>query len=292
MAGMLWVGKSDLADISSGIPYALAIMFVLGSHEFGHYFASRFHKVSATLPYFIPCPPVPMMVNFGTFGAVIRTRSTVPSRKAMFDIGVAGPIAGFVASLLLLVYGFTHLPPHEYLYTIHPEYLTGEKLQGIDLVFGDTIFFRFLATILTNPVKDFVPPMNEIYHYPSLCVGWFGLFVTVLNMTPIGQLDGGHIVYAMFGKYHKVISRVGFALLIVLGLLGAMPMLGIEVSVGWPGWLFWAFLSAVVTKLDHPPVAEPEPLDSKRMIIGWVSILVLLLSFSSSPFIIRDLNGL
>jgi membrane-associated protease RseP (regulator of RpoE activity) len=289
IAGMEWVGKIDLEDFAVGLPYAFAILFVLACHEFGHYFASRHHNVKATLPYFIPCPPIPFFLNFGTFGAVIRTKSPVPSRKAMFDIGVAGPIAGFVASLLLLVFGLTHLPPKEYLYTIHPEYLTGEKVQGIDLIFGDTLFYRFLAMILTNPRTDFVPPMNEIYHYPFLCVGWFGLFVTAMNMMPIGQLDGGHIIYAMFGRYHRIIARVSFGFLLLLGLLGFVPMVGMQTPIGWTGWLFWAAITLFVIKLDHPPIADPEPLDEKREFIGWVSLLLLLLSFSPSPFVIRGL---
>jgi len=287
IAGMQWLGKTDLADFATGLPYSLAILFVLASHEFGHYFASRYYNVNTTLPYFLPCPPP---LNFGTFGAVIITRSKVPTRRAMFDIGVAGPIAGFIASLLILIYGFTHLPPREYLYTIHPEYLTGEKIQGIDLIFGDTLFFRFLATILTNPQIDFVPPMNEVYHYPFLCVGWFGLFVTMLNMTPIGQLDGGHVIYAMLGsRYHRIIARVAFGTLLLLGLLGFAPMIGVQAPVGWLGWLFWALLVRLVIKLDHPQISDPEPLDTKRRIIGWISILILLLSFSPVPFVIRGL---
>ncbi|MEX1276661.1 MAG: site-2 protease family protein, partial [Bacteroidota bacterium] len=124
VAGVQWVGYNpfELQNFFRGIEYSAAILFILGCHEFGHYFAARYHNVKATLPYFIPFPPLPFLLNFGTLGAVIRTRSIVPSRKAMFDIGVAGPLAGFVACLLVLSYGFLSLPGPESILAIHPNY--------------------------------------------------------------------------------------------------------------------------------------------------------------------------
>ena len=128
IAGVLWLNKDpfELSNFYLGIPYSASILFILACHEFGHYFASRYHHVDATLPYFLPFPPIPVLLqlflNFGTFGAVIRTKSIVPSKKAMFDIGVAGPIAGFVASLLVLTYGFLHLPSQNFILSIHPDY--------------------------------------------------------------------------------------------------------------------------------------------------------------------------
>src|SRR5512140_1328625 len=126
VAGAAWlnIDPFEISNIERGIPYACALLFILGTHEFGHYFASRFHRVDATLPYFIPFPTLPGFLNFGTLGAVIRTKSPVPTKQAMFDIGVAGPIAGFIASLIVLAYGFTHLPGREFILGIHPDYFT------------------------------------------------------------------------------------------------------------------------------------------------------------------------
>lgn len=278
---------------------------MLATHEFGHYFAARHHGVEATLPYFIPFPPVPLFINFGTLGAVIRTRSIVPSRKVMFDIGVAGPIAGFVACLIVLVYGFATLPGKEYLLAIHPNYdfATNQvpDSQGIPLEFGPTLLYSFLHWLLTDPTQ-FVPPMSEMYHYPFLCVGWFGLFVTAMNLIPIGQFDGGHIVYAMFGEAHKRISRTAFAGLLVLGLPSIVdsilrtllsffsdsipPRIVPFSEYSWGGWFLWALISYSFVKIYHPPVPDETPLDDFRMKIGWFAALIFVVSFSLLPFTI------
>jgi membrane-associated protease RseP (regulator of RpoE activity) len=228
------------------------------------------------------------MLNFGTLGAVIRTKTPVPSRKAMFDIGVSGPIAGFIVSVAILIYGFTHLPGKEYLLHIHPNYdfatNTVPGSDGIPLAFGNTILFKFLEIIFTNPHKGFVPPMTEIYHYPFLCVGWFGLFVTAMNLLPIGQLDGGHMIYAMFGNGHRRIARVFFLIIFIVGLLGLLPFLGVNANIGWAGWLFWCFILFFIIKIDHPPVIDMTPLDTRRKGIGWLTILIFIVSFSPIPF--------
>ena len=145
-------------------------------------------------------PLFPGVVNFGTLGAVIRTKSAIPSKKVMFDIGVAGPIAGFIATLLILSYGFLALPGKEFILSIHPQYFSQtQPAGGVDLTFGNPLLYQFLSFIFTNPTNQFVPPMTEMYHYPFLCAGWFGLFVTSMNLLPVGQLDGGHLAYTMFG---------------------------------------------------------------------------------------------
>ncbi len=290
ISGVQWIKGFGLQDISVllvGLPYSLSILFVLGCHEFGHYFAAKYHKVDATLPYFIPLPSTELFfLNFGTMGAVIKTKSQVPSNKAMFDIGIAGPIAGFVASLLLLVYGFTHLPGKEYIMAIHPDFdLPTYGKNALGLTFGDTILFSFIRNVFTNP-GQFVPPMSEIYHYPFLCVGWFGLFVTAMNMIPVGQLDGGHIIYSMFGeKKHYIIAQICLGILVIVGLLGLGDVLaGWNIGFGWSGWLFWAFILFFVIKVKHPPMPVFFHLDSKRKILGYISIFILLISFSPSPF--------
>lgn len=292
LAGVEWLGRDpfDLLNFRSGLAYSLSLLLVLGSHEFGHFFYSLKHRVKATLPYFIPFPVLPGMLNFGTLGAVIRTKTPVPSRKAIFDIGVSGPIVGFIVSIAVLIFGFTHLPPREFLLHIHPNYNfatnTVPDSDGIPLAFGNTILFKLMEMIFTNPHKEFVPPMTEIYHYPFLCVGWFGLFVTAMNLLPIGQLDGGHMIYAMFGAGHRRIARVFFFIILFIGLLGLLPVVGVNLEIGWTGWLFWCAILFFLIKLDHPPVLDTSPLDVKRKIIGWVTILIFIVSFSPAPFTI------
>jgi membrane-associated protease RseP (regulator of RpoE activity) len=287
VAGAAWmnVDPFEVSNIAVGLPYAAALLFILATHEFGHYFASRIHGVDATLPFFIPFPTMPGFLNFGTLGAVIKTRTPVPSKKAMFDIGVAGPIAGFIASLLVLTYGFTHLPGKEFILSIHPDYFLKQSGSGgLELRFGTSIMYESLSLLLTNPATQFVPPMSEMYHYPFLCTGWFGLFVTAMNLFPIGQLDGGHVSYAMFGNAHKTISRTAFGLLVVIGLMGFLPALGVGIYFGWTGWLFWGAVLLFVVKLTHPPVTDEAPLDRVRMDIGWLAWAIFALSFSPSPF--------
>ena len=298
LAGVEWIGKDpfDLLNFKLGLAYSLSLLLVLGSHEFGHFFYALKHNVKATLPYFIPFPALPGMLNFGTFGAVIRTKTPVPSRKAMFDIGVSGPIIGFMVSVGVLVFGFTHLPSKEYLIHIHPNYDFATNSvpgsDGIPLAFGNTILFKVLEMIFANSPDGFVPPMSEIYHYPFLCVGWFGLFVTAMNLLPVGQLDGGHMIYAMFGAAHRKIARLFFFLILFVGLLGLLPLLpksfGLlsTIQIGWTGWLFWCAILFFVIKLDHPPVLDESPLDTKRKIVGWITILIFVVSFSPNPFTI------
>ncbi len=293
IAGMEWttgkMGPYEFADMVRGLPYALSILFILTFHEFGHYFAAVYHKVKATLPYYIPFPPIPGFFNFGTMGAVIRTKSVIPTNRAMFDIGVAGPLAGFIASTAVLIYGFTHLPSVDYILQIHPDYFTPEYgKEGIHLEFGGTILFEILRALFTN-ANEFVPPMSEIYHYPYLCVGWFGLFITAMNLVPVGQLDGGHIIFSMFGeKIHEAIasiSMIGLAFLGISGLLSSL--LNYDLGFGWTGWLLWAFILYIVIKVKHPPVPHFEKLNSTRMILGFVAIIIFILSFSPSPFVIK-----
>jgi len=292
-AGAEWAaGQSSTYEfsvlVSKGLPYAISIMFFLSVHEFGHYFAAKYHKVETTLPYYIPFPPISGFLNFGTMGAVIKTKSAIRNNKAMFDIGAAGPIAGFIASLIILIYGFTHLPPVDYLLTIHPDYFDPKYGKGIiSLKFGDTLLFSLIKNIFTNS-KDFIPPMSEVYHYPYLCVGWFGLFVTAMNMIPVGQLDGGHIVYSMFGeKKHEGIASVSLIALIILGVSSYIfEFMNSGIAFGWSGWLIWSAVLYFFIKVKHPPVEKFEKLDFKRMILGYFSLLILLLSFAPSPFIL------
>ena len=308
VAGVQWIGYNpfELQNFFYGIEYSVAILFILGCHEFGHYFAARYHHVKATLPYFIPFPPLPFLLNFGTLGAVIRTRSVVPSRKAMFDIGVAGPLAGFAACLLVLMYGFLSLPGPEYILAIHPNYdftiNSDPTSQGLPLEFGSTLIYSLFAQLFTNPATQFVPPMSEMYHYPFLVVGWFGLFVTAMNLIPIGQFDGGHLIYTMFGDAHRAIARGAFIALLLLGVPSVLDSVLRTASTyifnepagqiiplaeySWSGWFLWAMISYYFVKLYHPPVPDETPLDENRMRIGWFTILIFILCFSFIPFTI------
>lgn len=292
ISGTEWItgtmGPYDLQSLMIGLPYSLSALFILATHEFGHYFAAKAHKVKATLPYFIPIPPLAGFLNFGTMGAVIKTKSEIPTNKAMFDIGVAGPIAGFIASLIVLIYGFTHLPSIDYLLAIHPDYLNpvvGE--DTISLQFGNSLLFMALKEIFTNS-NDFVPPMTEVYHYPYLMTGWFGLLITAMNMIPVGQLDGGHIVYSMFGsKIQEAVASISMIVLVVLGVSGVIDgVLGLNLGFGWTGWLFWGLILYFIIKVKHPPVRYFAPLDPIRTFLGYFSLFILAVSFSPSPFIL------
>jgi membrane-associated protease RseP (regulator of RpoE activity) len=293
IAGYEWQrgggGGYELKNLVLGLPYAFAILFFLASHEFGHYFASRYHQVKTSLPYFIPFYGALLFLNFGTLGAVIRTKSAIPSKKALFDIGAAGPIAGFFASLIILTYGFTHLPGKEFLLSIHPDYGSGvHQPNSYELIFGDNLLFSFLRAVLTKPT-DFIPPMSEIYHYPYLCAGWFGLFVTSMNLIPVGQLDGGHICYAVFGeRLHNHIASISMIALIILGVLGTLKLVYFSwLPIGWYGWFFWAAILYLVVKVNHPPVYDYLGLDAKRQYLGYFSMFIFILTFSPSPFIIQ-----
>lgn len=317
ISGVAFIGNKDPFDpdnINLGLEYAILLMIFLSAHEFGHYFAAKHHKVEVTLPFYIPFPISPIApISFGTMGALIRIKSKIPNKKALFDIGVAGPLAGFVVCLFYLIYGLYTLPPIEYLYNIHPNYIT----DGIDpkgLYFGDTLLFKISKLFLDKGV--FFPPMNKIYHYPYLNVAWFGMFVTMLNMLPLGQLDGGHITYAMFGNFqHKLgkvvwwfITLVGlgsilkfvFAMTIdyqaiiseylgnqfVLSILNSSLYIENNFSIlinGWNGWLLWALITKFLIKIKHPPVEDDNHSIGKiRMIIGYLSLIIFILCFSYS----------
>lgn len=237
LAGAEWTyGKSILmpgyswSDFASGLPYSISFLLILTVHEFGHYFTAMYYKVKATLPFYIPLPPIPFL--FGTLGALIRIKSEVQSKQQHFDIGIAGPLAGFVAALGVLIYGFTHLPPPEYIFQFHEAYakfgldyakyvyLPENMPPGTaDVILGKNLLYSFLEKMVGDPAR--VPNAHEIIHYPLLFAGYLSLVFTSLNLIPIGQLDGGHVLYGLVGySWHKRIASVIFILFILFTGLG------------------------------------------------------------------------
>jgi membrane-associated protease RseP (regulator of RpoE activity) len=241
--------------IIEGLPFALTLMTILLSHELSHYFASKKHHTKATLPYFIPAPSL-----IGTFGAFIKMKSPIITRKALIDIGAAGPIAGFVLSVIAVIAGLRYS-------SVIPVADTESILS-----LGDSLLF----TLLSRLVIGVPPASHEILLHPVAFAGWIGLFVTSLNLIPIGQLDGGHIAYAFLGERHKFIS---------LTLVGTLLLMGFFF---WEGWAFWGVVM-IVLGLKHPPVIYWEaPLDRTRRIVGILALIIFILTFIPSPFRILD----
>ncbi|UCD35618.1 MAG: site-2 protease family protein [Nitrospiraceae bacterium] len=237
-------------NIYLGLPFSLTLLFILLVHEMSHYLASRKHGVPATLPYFIPAPTI-----FGTFGAIIKMKPPIPDRRTLIDIGAAGPIGGFIVAVIAVIIGLSRSE-------VRPIEAVGEGIA-----FGDSL----LLTVLTRLVLDIDPEKYTIMLNPVLFAGWIGLLVTSLNLLPIGQLDGGHITYALFGEKHEMISKAMLPVLVILGI------------VFWPGWLVWAVLMLVIG-YRHPPVVYPHiQLDRKRKLIGWVSLAIFILTFTPVP---------
>jgi membrane-associated protease RseP (regulator of RpoE activity) len=279
LAGVQWMNKNpfDLNNIWLGLPFSISILLFLTAHEFGHFFAARFHNVRTTLPFYIPVPP--MFVNpFGTMGAVIRIRSEIKSRKALFDIGIAGPLAGLAVTFIIFFYGIATMPGKEFIYQIHPEYI-GKALPDGGLTFGSSLFFYAVSNIIS--LQQYFPPMNEMYHYPYLCAAWFGLLVTALNLIPVGQLDGGHILYSLLGKKQGRIARGFLIVLVLISLSGFLPFF--SESSETMGWLLWVAILFFIIKPDHPPVATEEPLDNSRKLLGWTTLAFFVFIFTPIP---------
>jgi membrane-associated protease RseP (regulator of RpoE activity) len=216
----------DIDKFLFSLQFSIAFLGILTFHEFGHYFVARWHQVKVTLPYYIPFW-FSGLLSIGTFGAFIRIKQVIDSRKKFFDIGIAGPLAGFVVAIVVLVYGFTHLPPADYIFTIHPEYLQYGS-QYADFVYKEEAGNFYIGTnllfwILENTLADssLVPNHYEMMHYPFLFAGYLACFFTALNLMPIGQLDGGHILYGLVGgKWHTYISTTLFMLFVYYAGLG------------------------------------------------------------------------
>jgi membrane-associated protease RseP (regulator of RpoE activity) len=235
----------------AGLPFSLTLLMILLAHELGHYIACRYYGVDASLPYFLPTPTF-----IGTFGAFIRIRSPIYSKRVLFDIGIAGPLAGFVFLLPALAIGVAW-----------SKVLPGIANRG-DLVFG----VPPLQWVIERAIFPGVPSA-DIYVHPVARAAWVGMFSTALNLLPIGQLDGGHILYAFVGQRHRVLSRAFAASLVPLGLM-----------TGYWAWYLWAFL-LLIFGLRHPAIFDSTPLSSRRKLLGWVAAAIFALCFMVVPVI-------
>jgi len=257
IAGAMQTGTDILKEpekIYKGLPFALTLMTILLGHEFSHYFAARRHNTKATLPYFIPAPPFISII--GTFGAFIKMKSPIITRKALIDIGASGPIVGFIISVIVSIVGLSL-----------SKVVAIRETEGA-LRLGDSLLFSFLSNISLN----YQTGSQDILLHPVAFAGWIGLFVTSLNLIPVGQLDGGHIAYALLGEKHVYLSKILVLVMVPLGLLL------------WPGWAIWAVL-LLILGLRHPPVLYREAsLDPKRRFIGWIALVIFVLTFIPVPF--------
>lgn len=242
----------------SGIAFSVSLLAILLSHEMGHYLACRYYGVDATMPYFIPAPP---LFIAGTFGAFIKIRSPIPSRRALFDIGLAGPLAGFVVAVPISVIGLLKMQPPV-------------PIQS-GIFFNDPLLFRLLAPVLGVQL-DPSSPTNPYY-----MAAWIGLLVTSLNLMPVGQLDGGHGTFAVFGqRAHHIIGRVALVLTAVFAGLGFWLH-------GSPSGLVFTILLAIMMRVKHPAPPVMEPLGAKRVVLAIVTLLVFAVSFWPFPISIR-----
>jgi len=236
-----------------GLPFSLTLLLILLTHELSHYFMSRRHNVSVTLPYFIPAPSL-----IGTFGAIIKMKPPIYDRRALIDIGASGPIGGFIVAVIAVVVGLK-------LSGVVPV----EEIQQVEgrLSLGGSILFN----LLTSLVLDIEPEKFDVLLHPVAFAGWIGLLVTSLNLLPIGQLDGGHISYALFVENPERIAKLTIPVLLLLGI------------VFWEGWLIWALLMTVMG-YRHPPVVYPMiELDKKRKRIGWFALFIFVITFTPMP---------
>ena len=361
-----------------GMEFSIPFLLFLTCHEFGHYITARLYRVNVSLPFYIPLW-LGVISTIGTMGAFIQIKQPLVSRKQFFDIGIAGPLAGFVIAIGVLWYGFTNLPSPEYVFEIHPEYKTEYPIEfekygydyaeyaykfadnesnrekgivGLDKSSDSTlsiavgknlIFILFEKFVVSDPSR--IPHSYEIMHYPYLFAGFLGLLFTALNLMPIGQLDGGHILYALVGsERHKLIAPFLFIIFVFYAGLGVITPFNLAESLsnangffdfinrltpylfyvfflflifsrtikgtqnvlllamivlttqiifsfffpriqGYAGWLAFAFLLGRILGIYHPPAQQDEPLDTKRQILGWITLVIFILCFSPKPLI-------
>ncbi len=241
----LW---SHPAVLLQGLPFSITLLTILLAHELGHYITCLRHGIDASLPYFLPAPTL-----IGTFGAFIRIRSPIYTRRALFDVGVAGPIAGFVFLVPALIAGL-----------MLSRILPGVGTHG-DFIFGTPLLLRLLEGVFFPGV-----PVADISLHPVARAAWVGILATALNLLPIGQLDGGHILYSFFGERHKLLSRIFVIALVPMG-----------VFYYW-GWLGWALILGLFG-LRHPVICDDADLGTARVWLGWIALAMFILCFTLAP---------
>jgi membrane-associated protease RseP (regulator of RpoE activity) len=247
-------GNAFTIDVGDGARLALGLLSILLAHEMGHYFAARHYGVDVTLPFFIPFP-LPGFSLVGTLGAFIRIRGRIPHRRALFDIGVAGPLAGFLVALPALWLGIR-------------EATVGPFRPDAGLFLGEPLLFGWIARVVHGPLAD----GQTLIMGPLGLAAWFGLLVTALNLMPIGQLDGGHATYALFQSHAHRISRVASWVCVALIYFG-------------PSWILWAILVRVLGR-RHPPTRDDElPVGSARVAVGALTLLVFVVCFVPDPIV-------
>jgi len=241
-----------------GLSFSVSLLFILLSHEMGHYIACRMYRVDATLPFFIPTPP--MIGPAGTFGAFIKIRSPMPSRTAVFDIGVAGPIAGFIALVPVAIIGVATM-----------QRATPSQLAAPGgIVFADPLFMQIVAYFLS---VDLSVGVGNAFYFAA----WVGLLVTALNLIPSGQLDGGHAIYAVLGKtFHRWAGWIAFAAMTTLSILGFLYF-------NSPSGFLIAILLGVMLRVKHPEPYDTSPLDKKRKAVAFLVVVIFILSFTPFP---------
>lgn len=243
-----------------GVAYSITILLILGAHEMGHYLACRYYQVDASLPFFIPSP-----LLFGTFGAFIRIREPIPSKRMLFDIGAAGPFAGFLVALPALIIGISL----SQVQTLPSRYF-GPSL-------GEPLLFQAVTRVLLGPV----PEGSAVFLHPVGLAAWFGLLATALNLFPIGQLDGGHISYAVLGRRSTIVTLVMTGVAVCLTLFASRS------------WLVWTvLLVAMIVSLGprHPrTLDEDEPIDPTRRLLAGLALIMLVICFTPRPIELVDL---
>ena len=250
-----WAWLSDHPELwVLGWTFSFSLLGILLTHEFGHYFACRAHKIKATLPMVLPAPTLS-----GTAGAVIQIRSRIPNRNALMDVGLYGPLAGYIASVIAIAVGFT--------LSINA---STNAPAAIVRFGGEPLTIRILHALMAQWDPE-VPSFALIAPHPVLVAGWIGLFITSLNLIPGGQLDGGHVLYAISPRAHRVVTSFLPFVLFVAG------------AVFWVGWILWGIF-LMIPAMRHPKVPEQTKLTGGRLVLGVIGIIIFVLSFTPMPF--------
>jgi membrane-associated protease RseP (regulator of RpoE activity) len=261
-------GPMETKAIQDGLLLVVAVVGIMLAHEMGHYLACRYYGVDATLPHFLPAPPIfigfsspPILISLiGTFGAFIRIRAPFPHRRALFDIGIAGPLAGFVVTLFVLAAAL-----HDFRFA--PASDVGPS------PFGNPLLFQVAESWLGEGGVPAAPEgMRTVIGLPLFLAAWFGTFLTALNLMPVGQLDGGHVVYALLGRRGIIVSRVAFWMCVCLVYFG-------------PSWIVWSLLLFFLGRGHPTTLDEADPIGRARVAVGLLGLVVFVLCFMPTPLV-------